>query len=1724
MTQQPSSSAAKRTQVDAATSLGSSEHKQQPTVEEKKIQTSDGSNSTRRTNLPSNKPRTSTRNSRGRSLKYGVKGRSRKHKYLASSAPEQQTKPEVDSKTVTNNSQIVTTPGTNTQQVGGCTEQVDTVPKTTDKPSSQPAVIKQPGLDSGGSLRPSPVIPATPKWIDKVDGISPAEQEHIKSKTQTDVENPRKPSDYPTLVQIPSDPSKPQTPSEAKPPHGSQRKIAKRKKLVDKSVSATKAGTVKILSLTQTHVEETPQTNNGAQILIASTFAESLTDVNQQKQREAELKFRMNQAKTRLKNNQPINPPGSGKYRLVVAGTLDSKHSLEFGLDSHADISILPDRFLPKDFDTSKLTPWDGNISGAVSTLETKGTFTFPITLGDTTFNVNFLITSNDKLPYPLLGLDFWHATQLNVVDYAKGLVKLKHPDKEQFTTLNVVGACDTIPLRLGKTVKVPKKSSIYVVVEIPSNRLEENWLCERVFTTSGELNIPTSTSKRNNNQLLISISNWGKESVVIKEGALIAQATPVDAIKEGNEKPKEPKNWLSDYKKFQEEIKLYSVTVLAASSTNDSVQSYDEHRKDLHNKEDLEYANIGPQWSKPEEKHIRDFLKQWINGFAHNPLSPKAYKGPKFEINTGDAIPTKDNPRRNIPAKEQIIAQHIETMLKNEIIEKANSPWAAPVVLARKKDGTWRFCVDYRRLNQVTKKDSYPLPRIDDVVDALGGENAKVFSTLDVASGYWHIPIADHDKEKTAFTTNSGTYQFKVLPFGLTGAPGAFCRAMQSSLKDLLWKCALVYVDDIIVWSPDFQTHQRDLAAVFSRLIEHGFQLKLSKCSFFMNQVEYLGFIISEGRISVCKKKVEAIVNTEPPDELRALQRFLGMLVWYRRFIPDFAKVAAPLYELTTKYGTLKENWHIHEVGHPQNLAFEKLKQLLCEFPILRIPDFDKPFIITCDASGTGTGAVLNQEHDGFEHPVFYSSKTIKPEHRARHSYYNETMALVRALKEFHHYIAQTSFVVATDCRALSYWTTTSQIPAHVERHLNTISSYDITFVHRPGTQIPTPDYLSRAKKKPEDTQMEKHQKKPFEANELTIGARKFPISTSENPRTLTALPLKATSEEINQSNIGLETNNLWTAQKADTNVQYLIQFKLGKIKELETDVQYELERKTDKLVVIDNRLWKQANERFKNFRPYVPHGDLRKQIMKAFHNDVLAGHGGVTKTLQRIKSRFYWPGMTKEITQYVRKCPCNLNKAGKVTRHAPLNPVKIGKPFESWVIDHIVMPKSDLGHEYILTMIDRFTKMVELVPTKTKSMEEVVIHFKDRILLRWGVPQSVLADNAFKGDFKALCEENGIRLDHNLPYQHTTMGLVERTNRTINETLRNYVNAERTNWDEFVREIQFAINSGLASSHSYTPFKVGTTRDPAFPIERKLLQEPEASETQDKEATKERDNGGSLRPSPASTKSKDAKEKKVKKPVKILSQERAEEVKNDTADKVEDQDSEADFSEPSAETLQQHEEQVQETKETAKDNMQETRRKMTENYNSKKRIGKYKIGEWVSITKQVRDSKLAPQRLGPYKVTGFDKEKPTNLTLQFCGIPGTEIEQHQNNLLPWPALKDSDVNAKDFPIMQWNEPRFLRSKSLEAAVKMIRKHYNLKRNDPILMEHLIGKQISTVWPSQNNETFRGVIIAHEGNGTFFVDYPDLSSVDDEGDHIFPEKLLGRRAPKWKLLSKNPK
>lgn len=464
---------------------------------------------------------------------------------------------------------------------------------------------------------------------------------------------------------------------------------------------------------------------------------------------------------------------------------------------------------------------------------------------------------------------------------------------------------------------------------------------------------------------------------------------------------------------------------------------------------------------SDDEREEVIKFLSEWIHVFASNLDCPPLYKGPKLSIPT-NGPPRKFQPRRVNPVREEEIKRQIKVMLQNGIIKPTNSPWASPVVLAPKKDGTLRFCVDYRYLNSVTIKDSYPMPRIDDMLDALGNQNANIFSTCDLCLGYYCVGIDDADQEKTCFSSQSGTFAYTRMPFGLTGAPGHFVRAMNNVLAAWLWKCCLVFVDDLLIWSPSYEQHFADLANVFGCLVDMGMTLKFTKCHFFKQEVEYLGYTIRKGEIHLNNNKIQAIIDFPPPTTLKGLQRALGMFVWFRRHLANFSITAAPLYELLKK-GVNPEDWKIHIDGSEQNIAFNTLKKQLMTKPILKMPNYNLPFIVTFDASYLGTAGCLWNREGNFEYPICYTSKTLNDSQKKwSGSYIIETLAFVRALRAFKHYLTDITFTVATDCSALSAWKTTKEIPAHVAKWVNEIESHSFRIEHRPSAKMVVADALS--------------------------------------------------------------------------------------------------------------------------------------------------------------------------------------------------------------------------------------------------------------------------------------------------------------------------------------------------------------------------------------------------------------------------------------------------------------------------------------------------------------------------------------------------------------------------------------------------------------------------------------------------------------------------------------
>ncbi|CAK9799160.1 Retrovirus-related Pol polyprotein from transposon 297 [Anthophora plagiata] len=387
-------------------------------------------------------------------------------------------------------------------------------------------------------------------------------------------------------------------------------------------------------------------------------------------------------------------------------------------------------------------------------------------------------------------------------------------------------------------------------------------------------------------------------------------------------------------------------------------------------------------------------------------------------------------------------------------VIEKSESPWSSPIVLVKKKDGSTRFCVDYRRLNSITKKDSYPLPRIEDTLDALVG--SSWFSTVDLQSGYWQISMEEADREKTAFCVGSGLWQFKVMPFGLCNAPATFERLMESVLRGLNWKVCLVYLDDVIIFGGHFAEELARLRQVFSRLRRAGLLMSPRKCSFFCRQVRYLGHIVTETGVKTDPEKVKAITEWPVPRNVTELRSFLGLCSYYRKFVRNFAGIAAPLHRLTE--GKIGFSWSQECQG-----AFRELKGRLTAAPVLVYPDSGKDFILDTDASNFAIGAVLSQEQGSQEKVVAYFSKSLG---RAERNYCvtrRELLAVVKAIAHFHHYLYGRKFLVRTDHAALGWLLSFKNPEGQVARWLERLQEYDFEVRHREGKAHGNADGLSR-------------------------------------------------------------------------------------------------------------------------------------------------------------------------------------------------------------------------------------------------------------------------------------------------------------------------------------------------------------------------------------------------------------------------------------------------------------------------------------------------------------------------------------------------------------------------------------------------------------------------------------------------------------------------------------
>lgn len=764
-------------------------------------------------------------------------------------------------------------------------------------------------------------------------------------------------------------------------------------------------------------------------------------------------------------------------------------------------------------------------------------------------------------------------------------------------------------------------------------------------------------------------------------------------------------------------------------------------------------------------------------------------------KIDTGDARPIRQAARRLPLAKREEADRIIEDMKMEGVIEPSSSPWASPVVLVKKKDGSTRFCVDYRQLNNVTKKDSYPLPRIDDTLDTLAG--SKMFSTLDLKSGYWQVDLDPKDKEKTAFTIGTGLWQFTVMPFGLCNAPATFERLMETVLAGLSWKTCLVYLDDIIVVGKTFEDHTKKLGEVFQRLRKANLKLSPKKCFLFQREVHYLGHVVSGKGIAVDPEKIRAVREWPVPRDKHEIRSFLGLCTYYRRYVPGFANIAKPLTRLTEEGRRF-----IWEMDCQD--AFKQLKHSLTSAPVLSYPLPEGQFVLDTDASNVGIGGVLSQIQDGHERVISYFSKTLSKPERNYCVTRRELLAVVKSVEHFYKYLYGRRFLIRTDHAALKWLLQFKNPEGQVARWIERLQEYDFKIEHRAGTSHRNADALSRRPCQDEC----KHCSR-LEERHTTV-ARTTVVDDSWQP------------EELQKD------------QENDPILKIILEWKSKGSKPVWEDVAAHSQTvksywaQWDSMVV-ENGLLKRVVENAdgteRKTQLVIPKSRV-PDVLKEIHDGSGGGHLGVNRTVDSLRRRFYWMNCNEDVKKWCKKCVvCAGSNGPQRKRRAPMRQYNVGSPFERIAIDVAgPFPESDEGNKYILVVMDYFSKWVEAYALPNQEAVTVAEVLVKECICRFGVPRELHSDqgrNFESALFQNICKILGINKTRTTALHPQSDGMVERMNRTINRHLSKVVSNHQRDWDRHLHLFLMAYRSSIHETTGQSPANILFGRELRLPCD---------------------------------------------------------------------------------------------------------------------------------------------------------------------------------------------------------------------------------------------------------------------------------------------------------------
>ena len=1100
-------------------------------------------------------------------------------------------------------------------------------------------------------------------------------------------------------------------------------------------------------------------------------------------------------------------------------------------VDTGAGISIMPREIFDsiEQLKTKQLTEPDRKLSSATgSKIRCDGMTEVEFSVDDMKLSHKFYICNDDVMI--ILGRDFIRKYKVGIELSDNGI----RINNKWVTTYDIKGSKIRNTVNIINTLTIKAGHEAQVSAKLKGKGNPDGMVCmvafsRTLFARSGAL-VAHTCVRPGKKKCCVRILNATEQPITLYKNMTVGVLQPAEKLK--HYEPSDEVNQVLDESGSESDVIPETLPLPKDSQRKfeipahvlESKEATRRYLKDLHREaRDLKrrtetqheagdmpdhvrdlYERSIKEVPKEYHKRIHEIITKHAKGFAKSSTDMGRTTWVKHEVETGDHSPVRQRPRRLRHDQKEEMQKQIRALQENGLIRPSNSEWASNVVLVKKKDGTWRMCIDYRELNKKTlNPDTYMLPRIDDTLDALS--RAKYFCTLDIMQGYHNVELAESAKPKTAFHApfcNPSHWEYVYMPFGLVRAPRTFQRLMDRVLQGLDHKIALAYIDDIIVYGATVEEVLDNLDVVLARLTDSGVKLKAKKCFLFQKETTYLGHVISSQGVKCDPVKVEAVKAWHPPKTPKQVRSFLGMVCYYNKFIKNFAQVAMPLYDLIAK--NKKWVWK-----HGQQDSFENLRNALTEAPILAYPERNGRYILDTDASNFACGAVLSQlqkddKGELQERVIAYYSKTFNSSEQRYCARRRELLAIVKAIKHFDVYLRGPEFTIRTDHASLQYIKTLTNIPDQMFRWILFLEQYSYQIQVRAGKDHANADTLSRipcngkiciCDKVEQYEQRAKNQVGAVHnLPEVSICAIKF-------------LP-KWDPEQIAKY------------QEADPDLKTVLQLKKNK-QERPNYREYSGESPAAKAYMMEwlrlevwngvlYRRWENNSGSETRLQLVVPSA-LQRMMCREVHDGATTCHLGKKRVIRLLQKSMYWYKMDKDVAWWVRTCEiCQRRMRPKNTAKAPMTVFKSGYPNERVAMD-VVGPikKSKNGNEYVLCMTDHFSKYSQAYAMPDQKAERVARIFVNEWVYRWGEPMSLHADQGsnFESNLlKQVCKLLKVDKTRTTPYHPQGNAQTERYNQTIINIVAKLTDKEEyTDWDE---QLPVAVAAYNATEHATTKF----------------------------------------------------------------------------------------------------------------------------------------------------------------------------------------------------------------------------------------------------------------------------------------------------------------------------